>query len=113
MKLLSRTNAIGVLAGAIVLVGNWLGWYRSWWWFDNALHFLGGVALGGLISSRESSLRLDLGLVLLLGVAWELIEYHEGVYPWDGSVPPRAAAEDTILDMMLVAGGAYAVASAD
>ena len=112
-KYLTRTNAIAVLAGSILLAMNQLGWYRRWWWYDNVAHLLGGLAIGAFLESEDSTIGVNLTLTLLLALAWELLEYHEGVYPWDGSLEQRAAAEDTVLDTVLVAGAAYAVARAN
>lgn len=113
MRFLSRSNLLGLLSGAIVLgLARW-GAYAAWWWYDNLAHLLGGLALGSLVASRQSPLGQDLAIVLSLSLIWEVFEYRERVFPWGETpdetrdVPDAAAAEDTLLDTILVTFGAY------
>jgi len=101
----SRSTLNGLLYGLIALTLHWWGQYKSWWWYDNAAHLSAGIALGGLLASEESSPVEDLLTVVGLSFVWELAEYGTGTYPW-GSLPDRAAAEETTLDVLLVVFGA-------
>jgi hypothetical protein len=106
-NLTTRSTAIGVLYGLLALALHAWGKYRSWWWFDNAAHLFAGISLGSLITTEDSSATQDALLVAGLTAGWELAEYWHGAYPWgDSDLPDRAAAEDTVLDTILVAIGA-------
>ena len=107
--MIDRSTAIGLLYGGLTLgLAVWKR-YRDWWWYDNLAHLAGGVALAGLIRSEESTKAEDWLLVGGLTLAWEVVEFWHDTYPWDGTLPKRAAAEDTALDSLLVALGAYLV----
>jgi hypothetical protein len=107
--MIDRSTAIGLLYGTLTLgLAAWKR-YRSWWWYDNLAHFTGGVALAGLVTDENSTTTEDALLVGGLTVAWEIVEFAHGTYPWDGSLPSRVGAEDTVLDSLLVALGAYLV----
>lgn len=102
-----RSTVIGVLYGLLVLALHAWGKYRSWWWFDNTAHLFAGISLGSLITTEDSSPTQDALLVGGLTAGWELAEYWHGAYPWgDNDLPDRVAAEDTVLDTILVAIGA-------
>jgi hypothetical protein len=107
--MIDRSTAIGVLYGTITLgLAVWRR-YRDWWWYDNLAHFAAGISLAGLVTSAESTTTEDALLVGGLTVAWEIVEFWHDTYPWDGSLPDRVAAEDTMLDSLLVALGAAIV----
>lgn len=109
MKLFTRSNLLGLLTGILaVALGRW-GKYKDWWWYDNLNHLVAGVSLAALFDSEDASRRHVLGIVLSINLMWELFEYYKNVYPWDGSVEKKAAAEDTLLDGLLVYIGAAAV----
>lgn len=70
-------------------------WYFYHWWFDLLMHFLGGLFIGLTVwwlfqlvvkyySSRPLSrwliFGLQLGMVLLLGLMWELFEFRIDEY---------------------------------
>lgn len=72
--------------------------YRTFWWFDIVMHFLGGllVALTSLwvyitihkekkYSQRKTLLIAFFGIVVV-GVIWEVFEYFAGISPGDGFV---------------------------
>jgi len=103
----TRANALGTLYGAIALGLHIWSRYTSWWWYDNLAHFAAGLSLGSLIATDESATGQDLVAVAGLTFAWEVAEYATGTYPWDGTLPQRAAAEETILDSLLVGIGAW------
>jgi hypothetical protein len=109
---MTKSNLLAALAAAILAVGQWMDGYSDWWWFDNAMHFTGGVAAGSAIVGRDSSIVQDMAVVFCIATIWELIEYHKGIKPWDG-MSNRAAAEDTLLDTLLVMMGAYWAARAE
>jgi len=105
----SRSTLVGVLYGAIAIGLHLWGRYRDWWWYDNLAHLAAGISLGGLITSEGSPLGQDLLLVGALTALWEAAEYMTGTYPW-GALPDRAAAEETLLDSLLVLLGAAVAA---
>lgn len=101
--------ALSVIYGIIAIsLGIWKR-YTDWWWYDNLAHFSSGVCLGALVSVRESNPVQDLMMVSGLAVLWEIAEYLHGAYPWQSDLPQRAAAEDTLLDTILVLLGAALV----
>lgn len=109
MRIATRSNALGVLSGAsCVALAVWSR-YEDWWWYDNLAHLLGGVSLASLVADEDSPLGQDLAIVGCLTLAWEIFEYGKQVHPWGGdrALPDEAAAEDTVLDTLLVALGAY------
>lgn len=91
--------------------------YSDHWWWDNLAHFLGGYAVGYVLAhalgSRERVLK---GFLVVTG-AWEIFEYHTNERPWhtdeNGNMEWEFdhAMEDTALDTVAGAAGAYAAAS--
>jgi VanZ family protein len=89
-----------------------LGWhgpmfYRQFWWFDLAMHFLGGLcaslALGWLGCNRgftkNKLILVSLVGTFIIGVAWEIgqyILYYPNAYP----------ATDTLSDILMDMFGA-------
>lgn len=112
MMLRTRSNALGALAGCILLITNHWGAYERYWWFDNAAHFLGGVTVGGFVATEDSSRLMDLSLTLGVATVWEGFEAWMNVSPWDGSHDYDDAVEDTILDTVLVLAGALLASEA-
>ena len=59
--------------------------YWSYWWFDNVMHFLGGLAIGlflywffyrsNIVSSRQAPWALVIAGTIVVGVGWEIFEY--------------------------------------
>lgn len=107
-----RTTLTGLLYGGITIFLQLLGKYKSWWWYDNLAHFSAGVGLGGVITTDDSTLTQDLLAVLGLSIVWEFFEFLTNTYPW-GDLPNRAAAEETILDTILVMFGAWLISKGD
>lgn len=107
MRLLTRNNLLGVLFGLLAVVLGYWGRYKSWFWYDNLAHLSAGLSLGAFASSKNSKPEQDVLIVLAINIMWELHEYQADIYPWDESVPKEVAAEDTILDTLLVIGAAY------
>lgn len=103
----TRSNALGVLTGLIVVAAQRIGGYDAWWYFDDALHFAAGVSLGSIVATRSSRWWHDLALVTAISVLWEMFEYMANINPWDGSKSKDAAASDTAFDAVLVSCGAY------
>jgi len=106
---LTRSNAVGLLYGGFAVGLHIWSRYRDWWWYDNVAHLSAGISLGSLVATEGSSLLQDLLAVAGLSASWELAEYLSGTYPW-GDLPDRAAAEETLLDTVLVLLGAYIAA---
>lgn len=106
---LSRSNVLGSLAA--VLVGGMHIWgaYERYFWFDNIAHVLGGVMVGGFLYDDDARASYVLGATLGVAALWEGFEAVRGVRPWAGEKSYDDAAEDTILDTLLVLfGAAYA-----
>lgn len=104
-----RPTATGLLYGGLALALHVWGRYRDWWWFDNLAHLSAGLSLGSLVAGDDSPVGQDLALVAGVTLAWELGEFVTDTYPWsEGGLPDRAAAEETLLDSLLVAIGALA-----
>lgn len=70
---------------AINAVGLYYGWYLDFFWFDMALHFLGGFFIAMMLASYLREHLFDhaglkdtliiLGAVAFIGVVWEFSEY--------------------------------------
>jgi len=111
MNLLTRSNLIGAIAGAILAGLHFRAKsYRRYFWFDNVAHFIGGVAVGGFASRPDSTVPFDLSVALGASALWELAEYEFGVFPFGGKTSEDYAAEDTVLDTIMVLLGAFIVA---
>ncbi|MFH1759386.1 MAG: hypothetical protein ABH822_02390 [Patescibacteria group bacterium] len=102
----------------------WLGlfydWDNAYWWFDEVLHFFGGLWLAALfvyltdrlglsVIRRRFWLKLILGLgfVALVGVLWE---FHEFIADWFiGKMLMQGDVADTLSDLLfdLLGGLAY------
>lgn len=117
-SLLSLSLGLVVIFSLLHFSALFLHLYWTVWWFDNAMHFLGGF-IGGLIViwflfdsgifyKRVPSLLIPFLLVLLLalivGVAWEIFEYVNGIAKSTEEYIP-----DTFRDIVFdVLGGAFA-----
>lgn len=90
-----------ILLGVMHFVAEFFYLYWTFWWFDNVMHFLGGVT-GGLImiwfffdsgsfhTDRFSTTNRVIGAllsVLFVGVLWEIFEYKFGVTGFEGERP--------------------------
>lgn len=104
---ISRSNALAVLAGAFAGALHVWGRYRDWWWYDNLAHACAGLALGSAIGTTDSDRGQDMAFVALLTTAWEAFEHWHGVRPWAGGKTSDSAAEDTVLDTILVLACAW------
>lgn len=108
--------------------------YSDHWWWDNVAHFLAGYAVGHVLARVFSSLsekrlrfslRCDEGAnrervlkaFLLIAGVWETFEYQTGERPWHADESGNYewsfdhAAEDTTLDTLVGALGAYTAAT--
>jgi hypothetical protein len=91
-------------------------WYWHYWWFDIAMHFLGGFLIAGVLLllspslqwlARKSNGVFSTGFLIVLGtlivgLAWELYEYYLGVT----FIEFRQYAFDTALDIIMDLAGA-------
>ncbi|RME60911.1 hypothetical protein D6779_01105 [Candidatus Parcubacteria bacterium] len=106
---------MGGIVGIAVLngVGVAFNWYRTVWWFDIPMHFLGGgwlvVLFFYLLATRFSSISLKsepcfrflsaLGFVALVGIGWEFFEYGlELLFP--SHLPAAVRLTDTFGDLL-------------
>ncbi|MFT4881274.1 MAG: hypothetical protein ACI9CA_001691 [Natronomonas sp.] len=105
----SQGRALGILALTLTVALDLCGKYRDWWWYDNVAHLSAGVAFGSLLSTDESTTGQDLGVAVGLSVLWELGEYIADVRPWNDAHEREGdwAAEDTVLDTLLVLLGTW------
>lgn len=102
----------GLVYGGIALWLHLWGRYRSWWWYDNVAHLSAGISLGSLYSAAGTDRTQTLLATVGVTVAWEIVEYLHGAYPWgEDDLPDRAAAEDTLLDSILVMLGVWLATS--
>ncbi len=105
----SQDTALGILALVLTVALELCGKYRDWWWYDNVAHLGAGVAFGSLLPTDESTIGQDLGVAVVLSVLWELGEYIFDVRPWNDAHEREGdwAAEDTVLDTLLVLLGTW------
>jgi hypothetical protein len=117
------------LAGVVHLVGM-LGWYERLWWWDHLAHglsaslvgalaYAGGLVLApdsGVLDSRTVAAVATVGVVVVAGVFWELLELAArevgdalGVDP----VLVHYGWRDTGLDLVFDVVGAVAVVAVD
>lgn len=83
--------------------------YYSIWWADIIVHTLGGATIAAIaiyIFRSKFSLRHIVLFVLVVGVAWEILEATTGMT----SVGSRGFMADTLGDLCFDIVGAYAVA---
>jgi hypothetical protein len=109
-----------VILTLLILLGHALGsifsLYEGIFWFDMAMHTLGGAWLAAVfVAVRWFPYRTAfhlVGLVLLAGLAWEIYEY--GFAAWAtaefGNLGFHQPWTDTVSDLILDALGAAAVA---
>lgn len=108
MRVWTRSNILGLLSLSLVGVMQVWGAYRKHWWFDNVAHFLGGFGIGAIASDGvEDDEMFAVGLAMSMAGFWEVFEYLKGIRPWSGEKTVDEAAEDTLLDTILVAFGAW------
>lgn len=91
--------------------------YSNHWWWDNVAHFLGGYAVGHVLSRALGNRERVLKAFLVITGAWEAVEYLSRERPWhvdgDGEMHWSFdhAMEDTALDTVMGAAGAYLAAT--
>lgn len=94
---------------------NYSGYDEHWWW-DNAAHYLAGYSLGALFSTFTDDKETAVKAFVATAVGWEIFEYVSRERPWhingDGEMDWSFdhAAEDTVLDVIVGAIGAYIAA---
>src|SRR3989344_5789223 len=90
--------------------------YWRIWWLDIPMHFAGGVWAGlcaaWLLMRRGNSFPLlwCLGFALIVGVAWEIFEYSEGIANAYYMSYQLDTAKDIVMDLLGAAGG-WAIAN--
>jgi hypothetical protein len=113
---------IFILVAILAVINYIAGAFYFYWtisWFDNVVHFLGGVCVGlisiwifyvmGLLTKGRPSLKrailTSLAFVLAVGVAWEIFEYLIGATQSTESYP-LDVFHDLLSDMVgaIVAG---------
>lgn len=106
-KLKATIERSTVIASAIPIAMT--AWYRyeEHWWWDNTAHFAGGYAVGDFVSNFTETRKQTLLAFTGVAACWELFEYCIGERPWDGSMCWDHAMEDTLLDTIMGAVGAY------
>lgn len=107
---------------AIVLVMNFVLYdlYFVWDWFDVFMHFLGGlsIGIGWLVIQRRFGQGISrwyqfvtlLGIVALMGVLWECMEFAMDYYHVYGSIPNQSSLADTMQDLVMDLLGGLVVA---
>lgn len=90
--------------------------YSDHWWWDNLAHVLAGYAVGTALSVVLSDEERVLKAFLVIIGAWEAFEYASGERPWHTDESGEMvfefdhAMEDTALDTLAGAAGAYLAA---
>lgn len=93
----------------------WLKLYYVFWWLDIAHHLLGGFWVAclanfyfkksGVIASGATLFFMVLGIVALIGVLWEFVEFASDSYVWNVGF---LSYEDTLSDLFFdLLGGAF------
>lgn len=96
----------GVLVGAGHLLGIYAFLYWSLWWYSSLLHFWGGFLLGAsvLLLLPKTKFSYTVGLVLAIGVVWEVFELGTGSMIWGST----GYFSNTLSDLAFDAAGASA-----
>ncbi len=108
---------LGIATFVILLHGlaSIFGWYWIFRWFDTPMHVLGGILAGhsGIVCSvffskdtkKKPSLWIAIFAALIVGIAWEVLEYGYGLSGLD-PIHRFDAIKDLVNDMM---GGVIAL----
>lgn len=106
--------SLGILVAILSFfwIGLSLDWDRSFWWYDNVLHFAGGLWVASIfeyfiyrlelaVINRHFWVKLILGLgfVALIGVLWEFHEYLADIYLRSEFF--QSSIKDTVSDLTL------------
>jgi len=92
-KLLFLSFVLILGLGILHSIASQYYFYWIYWWFDNVVHFLGGLSIGlfvlwvmsflNFFSKRQRSFARVIIIVLILifviGVGWEIFEYMNGL----------------------------------
>lgn len=90
--------------------------YDNHWWWDNVAHFLGGYAVGWVLTHLFGSHRRTVAGFLFVTGGWEVFEYASNERPWHTDENGEMvwawdhAMEDTMLDTVAGAAGAWCAA---
>lgn len=111
----------------LILLSHWAGMYQGLYlnvpFYDDLVHFLGGVWIGGIIllilektgvfleiksSNKFGSAIGVIGLALIIGLGWEVFEWFLTRYTESlgASVKLQPSIQDTLSDMVLDGLGA-------
>jgi hypothetical protein len=119
-RLLFISFALVVILGGFHIVASTFYLYWTVWWFDNVMHFLGGLSIGLLslwgaymsgFLGREARGRFRILLtvvisVLVVGLGWEIFEYLFGI---SNPTLGETYMKDTIYDLSFDLIGAILV----
>lgn len=119
-SILYLTLALAAVGGSMYFLAIVFSFYWLYWWYDVVMHFLVGLTGGlglfwglfdsGLIfrgrpHSKAASVITILICVMVVGVAWEIFEYKNGLtYSVEGY------GQDTANDLVLDGCGAFLAA---
>lgn len=85
--------------------------YWKWWWFDNLMHFLGGILIGGIAFVASDVLKTPRALTFIvallgIGIGWEIFELGFGLYDgaWDVVDTSTDLLMDTLGALMVYSG---------
>jgi hypothetical protein len=108
------------LLGVVHILAGFFYFYWTLWWFDNAMHFLGGLSMAfftlwivhalGFFKGVPRTSRVlftVLASVVLIGIGWEVFEYVFGIAnPSIGQTYASDTSFDLFFDLLgaLVAG---------
>lgn len=133
MSSFTRAGIAVLVVLALHALATGLHWYEYWSWFDIPMHFSGGVAIAFLALAGWETLvqkinfqpqvspcwqaivsgLIILGIVALVGIAWEWYEFifdliAAAAYP--NMSPAQTSLGDTMADLALdLAGGTLAL----
>lgn len=106
-----------ILLLLIILLLGQAGWFYFtlntrplFWWFDNLMHFLGGVMVASLFFSffknRHANWVMIISFVALIGLFWEFYEYWNDRF-W---LANQMKLDDTLSDLFFDLLGGWAAA---
>lgn len=118
-SLLNIALILMIILGALHFLAEGYYFYWTIWWFDNLMHFLGGL-IGGLFiiwflydsghAFRHKPTLFEAGLysvlgILVIGGAWEVFEYQAGITGFEPNY-----SLDTVSDLVFDSLGAWVAA---
>jgi len=84
-------------------------WYWHFYWFDTIMHTSGGILVASLalwfffiirkkVFEKAMAFAIAFAAISIIGVGWELFEYHFGQFIFFGPHNPVDTAKDLIFD---------------